>query len=168
MTPFPYIFSDVVDGIRKQFDKGLKKPFYEFGTYLELTKVHKLKDSNRLDKYPLVWLVWEANENVTTYTAAGHELSPRIFICTATNSDYRSRQRYEMNFITTLYPILDLLIASIKATHSISTDSIYDYTVSDHLYWGESLGYAKQENVLFDTLDAIELKFNNLELLKKC
>lgn len=172
---FPRVFGDVLTSVRAEYDavNGLK-PVYEFGTYLELTKQIKIKDLNisagaHEVKYPLVWLVWEANENTETWKSTDmYSLKPRIFICTHTSSDYSSEQRYSENFENILYPIWELIKTAINYNKFIGLDSAKKFAKSDHLYWGESLGYKKKQNVLFDTLDAIEVKFDNLEINKIC
>ena len=60
---FPYIFQDIVSAVRSQYDVNNLKPYFEFGTYLELTKATAIKDLIEAEKYPLIWLVWEAGEN---------------------------------------------------------------------------------------------------------
>ncbi len=167
---FPRVFGDVITAVRAIYDEANDVlPIYEFGTYLELTKVHSLKDQNKLTKYPLVWLVWEANENTENWeTDAMYKVNPRLFICTKTSSDYRSEKRYTENFEAILYPIWELIKQEMDNSNQIDTFSSQNFNKSDHLYWGESIGIAKVENVLFDTLDAIEIKFNELEIFKNC
>jgi hypothetical protein len=117
----------------------------------------------------LVWLVWEANENTKTWsTDAQYSINPRIFICTHTNSDYTSEQRYSENFEKILYPIWWMIEKAMGYSNQIGAFTSQNYNDSEHLYWGESLGFEKKKNVLFDTLDAIEIKFNELEIFKNC
>jgi len=172
---FPRVFGDVMTAVRAIYDEANNVlPIYEFGTYLELTKVHNLKDQNNLTKYPLVWLVWEANENTENWTTTDtYDLSPRIFICTHTNSDYRSEQRYSENFEAILYPIWELIKTAMYDNVKIDLDSVKNFNKSDHLFWGDKIGISrdgklKQSNVFVDTLDAIEIKFNELIIYNKC
>lgn len=167
---FPYIIRDVISDVRSEYDSvsGIK-PIYEFGTYLELTKRIVIK--NKLDetKYPLVWLVWEANESLQDWTSkVTYNVSPRIFICNFTNSDYSSTERYDANFIDILFPVFELFKQYLEYCKFISTSTTFKYKLAEHLLWGESLGFEKKRNVLFDTLDAIEIKFNSLEINKIC
>ena len=172
---FPRVFGDVMTSVVSEYDpvNGLK-PVYEFGTYLELTKQIVIKDRNiaagKVEvKYPLVWLVWEANENTKTWTTdAQYTINPRIFICTHTNSDYSSDQRYSENFEAILYPIWLIIREEMGYNNQIGSFTAQNYSDSEHLYWGESLGFEKKKNVLFDTLDAIEIKFTELEIFKNC
>jgi hypothetical protein len=124
---------------------------------------------NRAVKYPLVWLVWEASEsrkawvNSSTYT-----LSPRIFICNSTKSEYSSDYRYTNNFEAILYPIWDLIKKYSSNSTSVNSYSVKDFETWEHLFWGESLGMNKRENKLFDTLDALEIKINELKISPSC
>lgn len=166
---FPLIIQDIVTEVAKKYDTvNSLKPFYHFGTYLELTKRIQIKDQIDAEKYPLVWLVWEAGENAQKWdTGKGYEVSPRIFICTFTSSDYSSVERYDTNFVQILFPIWDIMKAKIQRSNFISNNG-FTFQLSEHLLWGESLGFAKGQNVLFDTLDAIEIKIDSLKINKKC
>jgi len=162
---FPYIMEDIVTATVAEYDtvSGLT-PYYHFGTYLELTKSIVIKDQIDAEKYPLVWLVWEAGENTEKWDSfKGYEVSPRLFICTFTNSDYSSVERYEANFEAILFPIWEIMKAKILRSNFISNNGL-NFQLVEHLLWGESLGFAKEKNVLFDTLDAIEIKIDSLKM----
>lgn len=177
---FPRVFGDVMTAVIAEYDPvNSLKPVYEFGTYLELTKQAAIRDRNiaagKVEvKYPLVWLVWEASENTKTWTDdSKYNINPRIFICTHTNSDYRSEQRYTENFEAILYPIWDLIHKEMKQNDNIGLFTAKNFSDSEHLYWGDKIGVSrdgtlKKSNVLFDTLDALEVKFNDLEIYKIC
>lgn len=166
---FPYIVRDIVSAVRLKYDVNNLKPYYEFGTYLELTKRIQIKNSIDAAKYPLIWLVWEARESVQDWTGISeYKVKPRLFFCNFTNTDYSSVERYEANFINVLFPILELFKAYLFANKFVSTSTQTKYRLAEHLLWGESMGFQKQANILFDTLDAIEIKFENLEINKIC
>lgn len=172
---FPRVFGDVMDAVRAVYispgetaPDGVK-PVYEFGTYLELTKVSALKDDNKLTKYPLVWLVWEATESKRTWDNKNkYSLSPRLFICTSTNSDWSSVRRYSESFEKVLFPIWELIKEEMANNENIDLFSSLNFEEQDHLYWGESIGIEKSKNKLFDTLDAFEVNFKKLEIFKTC
>jgi hypothetical protein len=166
---FPYIMEDIVTATAAQYDTvNWVTPYYHFGTYLELTKSIVIKDQIDAEKYPLVWLVWEAGENAQKWDSGkGYEVSPRLFICTFTSSDYSSVERYDANFVQILFPIWDIMKAKIQRSSFISNNG-FTFQLAEHLLWGESLGFAKGQNVLFDTLDAIEIKIDSLKINKKC
>jgi len=172
---FPRVFGDVMTSVVSRYDpvNGLK-PVYEFGTYLELTKRSALKDRDIAAgelkvKYPLVWLVWEANENQETWDSdAQYSITPRVFICVGTRSGYSSDQRYKKSFEEILFPIWELIKQEIGDNNQIDSFSSQKFTKADHLCWGDSIGLEKLKNKLFDTLDAIEVKFTELEIFKNC
>lgn len=165
---FPLIIQDIVTQVAVEFDVvDNLKPFYHFGTYLELTKRVAIKDSIDAEKYPLIWLVWEAGENQQEWATTGrYTVSPRLFICNFTSSDYSSAERYTANFQAVLFPIFELLKKEMNRNRFISSQ--LKFALIEHLLWGESLGFQKTKNVLFDTLDAIEIKINSLKINKIC
>lgn len=167
---FPLIVQDIVTQVRAKYDTMTNvKPYYEFGTYLELTKAISIKDRIDAEKYPLVWLVWEANESIQRWqNSHSYIVSPRMFICNFTNSDYSSSERYTANFINVLFPIFELVKYYVQYNAFMSFNGEFKFSLAEHLLWGESLGFQKNQNVLFDTLDAIEIKFENLEINKRC
>lgn len=167
---FPRVFGDVVTAVRAEYDVTNNiKPVYEFGTYDELVTVSKLKDDNDIVKYPLVWLVWDARENTESWKyLTDYSVSPRVFICVETDSNYRSEQRYSENLEGILFPIWELIKIKMRDNSNIDFLPPYNFSKNDHLYWGESIGMSKDKNILFDTLDAIEINFNELGIYKTC
>ena len=167
---FPYLIQDIVSQVRAVYDTvdGLK-PYYEFGTYLELTKRVDINNSIGVEKYPLIWLVWEANESIQNwYSDVAYNISPRLFVCNLTKTEYSSIQRYDINFVGVLFPILEIFKKYLRVNPYMSVNGEMKYQLAEHLLWGESLGFQKNKNVLFDTLDAIELKYNEFEVHKIC
>lgn len=161
---FPRLMDEVVQVVRSEWDTAdpAVKPIYQFGTYKELTKRYVQKSNMSKAKYPLIWLVWEANENKQTWeNTSFYKISPRIFICSHTKSDYTSIQRYEKNFEAVLYPIFELLKQAINDNSDISYFSAKSFEIWEHLHWGDSL---KDKNKMFDTLDALEIRFKELKI----
>ena len=167
---FPYVIRDIVSQVRTKYDSvNLLKPYFEFGTYFELTKRIAIKDSIDAGKYPLIWLVWEAVESMQKWNNShSYLVNPRVFICNFTNTDFSSVERYDSNFVGVLFPIFDLFKYYLQYDNFISGSGEIKYQLAEHLLWGESLGFQKNQNILFDTLDAIEVKFENLEVNKRC
>lgn len=167
---FPLIVQDIVTEVAKKWDIGNNlKPFYHFGTYLELTKRVSIKDSIDAEKYPLIWLVWEAGESQQDWqNEVQYNVSPRLFICTFTSMDYSSSERYSANFQGVLFPIWELFKKELMFNRFTQTSKQFKFKLAEHLLWGESLGFEKSQNVIFDTLDAIEIKFSSLEINKIC
>lgn len=170
MIDFPEIFAEIVAKVRTKYDtENGVLPYFEVGTYAELVKVNAMKDKNIIEKYPLIWLVWEADESkVSRLNNKMYNVSPRIFICTHTSTEKSSAERLSENFELILNPIWELLNRYITYDTHVDWSSKDNYQKADHLLWGESLGYQKNKNVLFDTLDAIEIKYNNLLIIENC
>lgn len=167
---FPYIVRDLVEKVRAEYDtENALTPYFEFGTFLELSKRVAIKNQIDEGKYPMVWLVWEANDSLQNWTSkTTYTVSPRLFICNFTDANYSSVDRYDANFIRVLFPIFELFKQYLEYSGFTTTSTQYKYKLAEHLYWGESLEYAKKQNILIDTLDAIEIKFENLEINKIC
>lgn len=163
---FPRIFSDVADVVRLEYDLANNiKPVFHFGTYDDLKKFHALQDRSDKTKYPLLWLVWEANENVQKWeNSSMYHVSPRIFICNSTHDEYLSEERYVKNFEAILYPIWKLIQQAINDATEISYFSAKGFKIAEHLYWGKGIQNDKNKNVLFDTLDALEVRFDELKI----
>lgn len=169
----PYIVRDLVSLVREEYDTAdpKVKPVYEFGTYLELTKRMVIKDKNDNVKYPLIWLVWEANESIQTWSSkVMYSVSPRLFFVNVdlSKGNNSSVARYDANFIGVLYPLLELFQSQLEYSQFVTPKSDEDFRLSEHLYWGQTMEYEKKKGVLSDFTDAIEIKFNNLEINKIC
>ena len=161
---FPYLMTDVIVNLRAIYDPDRNNyPYFEYGTYLELVKQLEIKDKNQLESYPLVWLVWEANENnEKEIFDEMYSISPRVFIVSPTEPDYSSAERFTNNFEAILNPIFQEFIYQVQYHVNIDFAESNPFTKTDHLLWGESLGFAKDKNVLNCPVDAIEVKFNEL------
>lgn len=170
MIDFPKIFAEIVASVRLKYDiaNGVL-PYYEVGTYAELLRVNAIKDKNTVAKYPLIWLVWEADESkINRVNHLMYHVSPRIFICNHTSTEKSSTERISENFDQILNPIWALLQRFITYHPDVDWSTRHNYQKADHLLWGESLGYQKNKSVLNDTLDAIEIKYNNLLIIENC
>lgn len=160
---FPVIFEEIVAEVRKEWDaENNVLPISEFGTYLQLTEAYSLKDKEESKKYPLIWLVWEASESERNYEANLIALiKPRLFVVNFTDENYSSSERYAANFETVLYPLWDLFLEKMNEHNQLGKIYKEDYRDYDHLYWGSTVSYQKKKNVIFDKLDAFEVKFTN-------
>jgi hypothetical protein len=142
---------------------------YEYGTLIELAKVTALRNSISAQKYPLVWLVWERPENLKKFVGTdankAYQVSPLIFIAANTDQNYLSSERYDAVFKPVLIPIYEALLAAIKSHRNFNTKNEITHTQYEHFFWGMN---DNGQNVLTDYLDAIELKFENLEIIKTC
>lgn len=159
---FPQVFKEVVEAARLRYDlTNNLLPYFEYGTYLELLEQCQIKDNNQVAKYPLVWLVWDTNENQQKWIETHiYNISPRVFICDLTSKDYTTQQRYTNTLEAILYPIFDLLLSELGYHKNFSINSEFRYPVNDHPFW------LNNADGSLDVLAAIEIKFENLLMIK--
>jgi hypothetical protein len=158
---FPDVFSEVVDRARLKYDPANLAPYYNYGTYLELLKLCKVKDNNQLQIYPLVWLVWDNNENQIKYPEPYlYTIAPRVFICDLTSQDYTTEQHYTNVLKAILYPIFEQMMVAMSYHENFSLGTDFRYLVSDHPFW------LNNDAGQLDVLSAIEIKFENVLMIK--
>lgn len=161
---FPLVMGEIVDRVRLEYDPTNDVlPKYEFGTYLELLTYCEINDRNQNLKYPLIWLVWENGENKETWIEeCMYEISPKLFICDLTNKKDNTTAKYTSPLMDILYPILELFDSKLRCHEFVSiNESNFRIDRTVHPYWLKN-----NEGVTFDSLSAIELKLNNLLMLK--
>jgi hypothetical protein len=159
---FPDVFKEVVDAARLKYDlTNNLHPYYAYGTYLELLEICKTKDNNQAEKYPLVWLVWDNNENTQKWIEQYlYNITPRVFICGLTGADFTTEQHYTNTLKAILYPIFEYLISEMDLHENFALGMDFRYNVNDHPFW-----FSKDAGQL-DILSAIEIKFENVLMQK--
>jgi len=159
---FPDVFEEVVVAARARYDLvNNLLPYYEYGTYLELLEACQIKDNNQVAKYPLVWLVWDVNENQQRWIETNiYNISPMVFICNLTNKEYTTAERYTNTLKAILYPIFELLLSELGYHRNFELGSDFRYPVNDHPFW------LNNDVGTLDILSAIEIKFENLLMIK--
>ena len=156
---FPRLFEEVIEEVRKEYDSIY--PLFEYGTYLELIEKCTVKDNNQQSKYPLVWLVWDQNENQQKWIEPYiYTISPRVFICSLAERDNNTEERYTAPLESVLYPIFEILLSELSYHPNIVLGSDFAYPVNDHPFW------LNNTEGNFDHLSAIEIKFENLQMFK--
>ena len=159
---FPKIFGEVLSEVRSEYDPANQlKPYYEYGTYLELLEACKIKDNNQEAKYPLIYLVWERGENEKRFIDPYiYTISPRVFICDFAQGDDSSDQRYTDVIETVLHPLFEILLSEMGYHPNIELGSDFRYPTTDHPFW------LNNADGSFDDLSAVEIKLENLLMLK--
>ncbi|MBE3086893.1 MAG: hypothetical protein IMZ64_11830 [Bacteroidetes bacterium] len=159
---FPDVFKEVVDSARLSNDPANNLlPYYAYGTYLELLELCKIKDNNQIEKYPLVWLVWDNAENQQKYIEPYlYNITPRVFICSLTRTDFTSDEHYTNTLKAVLYPIFELVMSEMGYHANISLGADFRYMVNDHPFW------LNNDAGQLDVLSAIEIKFENVLMIK--
>lgn len=147
-----------------------KAPYYMHGHPLEVT--NRLTNKNKSNiysyqKYPLILLVQDFEEGI------GEDLSNyasgdfTVIIANLTKPDITADERYNRNFRDILYPLYNEFIKGIHASNAFYTRSVktIPHTKVDRLYWGTSAAQGNENNYQHDYIDAIEITFNNLQIV---
>ena len=159
---FPDVFNNLVNAVKLRYVSDGPAISYEYGTDAEFISQCLIKDTNQLEKYPLIWLVWGPKDNQQVYTdPCIYSIAPRVFICSLTNPDDMTDQKYTNTLKAVLYPIFDLLVDEFGYNGNIELDPNFKYTVNDHPYWTEPADQFP------DHLSAIEIKFENLLIIQQ-
>lgn len=167
---FPDVFKEVVDKVASDPDivailqpyfGDVQVPFFEYGTVFELLQTCIRKDNNQESKYPLIWLVWEPQENQQKWIEPYmYTLNAKVFICDRTNIDSTTSQRYEQTMRPILYPILLSLIEWLGNHPCIELNDEFKYPANDHPFW------LNNPEGTYDTLSAIEISLQNMLIYK--
>lgn len=170
--------SDEVTPYLKTIDESIERVHFMAGHPLEVTNRLTIKDDNGLylEKYPLIALFHDFDEQRGRQIGEYARLNLRLIIANNTSSDFIADQRYEKNFKPILYPIYESLLKQItlakkdkwKYFNMYGSDSI-PHIKTDRLFWGTPTAYANTANIFNDYLDCIDIR--NLELsinIKNC
>jgi len=159
---FAQIIGEVVASVRARANQSDPlAPYFQYGTYMELVESCQVKDNNQGSKYPLVWLVWDSSENSKKYIEPYmYAMNARVFIIHTANIDDTTDERYTAPIESILYPIFELFVDEIGYHPNISIEADYRYPVSDHAFW------LNDAEGTFDVLSAIEIKLENLLMVK--
>jgi hypothetical protein len=120
------------------------------------------------DKYPLVFVHADFKENKDTDLDIFAEIDPKVYILARTKPEYRFMDRYTNVFVAMLYPIYVSILTHMKSSDYFKLDSTKNsvYPLIPHvkkdLYFIGSLD--KNQNVLNEYVDAIELSFSKLQI----
>lgn len=141
---------------------------YQYGTGYEIIETlnQMTQNDNNLDKYPLVCLFLDVNEEFGT-DAGIYSTIPnlRIAICNDTKRDMKAPQRDELNFKPILTPIYQSLLRQMKYSKAFKAVSLdFRHDAKRNYFWGREGVYGKEGSVFNDKLDAIEITFKDLKI----
>ena len=141
-------------------------PMYLHGTLIHiverLTEMARDQDYNN-KRFPLIAFVhdfvrrFERNDE-------NPEIKVRIIIANLTSPDYRSEDRYRINFLPILYPIYAEFMSQLaKSNYFIRNNGLMiKHEMIDHLHWGKESYYGHSAYEMHEYIDGIEIA--NLEL----
>ena len=160
---FKDIFKLVVDEVRKEYDPTNNlRPYFQFGLYADLIENLNIKDNNQVEKYPLIWLVWEKVNNQQQWIDPNiYSIAPRVFICDLAVQDDNTDERYDHNFDTVINPLFDLLISEMQYAPNVEFPPGYSYSMNDL-----PDGQLDNNSGIPDFVSAKEINFQKLFIYK--
>lgn len=168
------MFEDIVSQVRADYDPtNLLEPYYDYGHLISILNKLNAKDGNRvlkLQKYPLIALIQDIQEDHTNDLNIGYSFSPGIVILATTDKNYTEQQRYQNVLKTILYPIYELLIEKIKYYQffdfETESNGIPTYKKWDRVNWGTSTFFGNVATFFNDYLDGIEIQFDPINVYR--
>lgn len=164
------MFDEIVTRTRSSYDleNGLE-PYYDYGHILDI--LAKLSNKDRHDiykfqKYPLICLITDIEQNISTEQSILYEFSPRILILAQTNKNYTSQERTENIFKNILYPIYNQFIIDLANYEhfDFKPTNYIPHSKTDRYSWGASGVFGNIGVIFNDYLDGIELIFNSIKV----
>ena len=152
---------------------------FRFGTYAELVDdlrsidyTSTPEDITEDRNYPLIWLPMDIDE-VFSGSDYSYTATIKLILCTQTQKELRTSERYNTTFLGILYPIYDELLNQIARCgwFEQGEPEQIEHTKTDRMYWGKTQ-LIDENGVGIDFVDAIEIsnlklnvKFNNCKRL---
>lgn len=140
---------------------------YHYGTddemiqrFAQITQIGSLKQ----EQFPLIYLFQPFKETVAN-DGYSREVSLNILILTDTQNEWSTPERYDYNYRTILYPLLDLLMQRISFSNSLSPE-IETYDRTDQVSWGRHAVNEKPSIAFRDYVDGIEIENLKLKIFK--
>lgn len=154
----PIYFKDLISEVVTNMT--VNAPVFLYGHLVDVVEQLSKKTKAGKQKYPLIILPMDIEENFSADSSNYADVSFTIIICVKTNKAYSSINRYS-NSYPTLYSILsefkkEMVLSKnfswLRDPNKIQHDKI------DRLYWGREAAYGNTGNILNDFVDAIEVK----------
>jgi hypothetical protein len=167
------IIEEIVQEVQSDASKpsglGAEAPYYLHGHIRDITKQLTDREENetlKFKKFPIICLLQDFTESNKQDMLIESEVNLNIVICTRTESEYVSPERYDNSYRNMLNPLYDLFIEKIAAYTSFTglSDDLVPHDKIDRLYWGSE---ATNQNVFTDYVDAIEIQNLNLKYKQK-
>lgn len=138
--------------------------YFDFGHYVEIANKLTLKNKKAL-KYPLFALILDVTEREIEDTRIYKQYDFNMAIVFNTEHNYKSDDRRDNIFKLILQPLYRKLIEAIKDSNYFHiTNDYIEHTKYDRYYLGSE---SSNQNKLNDFVDAIEIEFRNMKLIKQ-
>lgn len=124
------------------------------------------QNENNVDKYPLICLFLDVNEEFGT-DAGIYSIIPslRVAICNSTDSNFKADERDLLNFKPILTPIYQSLLRQMQYEGAFMTSGLgFRHDAKRNYFWGREGVYGKEGAIFNDRLDAIEITFRDLKI----
>lgn len=163
---FVDVFNDWVATVRAIYDPliegvGLLKPYSYYGSITEIVNHLTIKDHVQAAKYPFICLVDDFEERHES-DASWYTVNPTIYIFNETLIEYDPQQRYDNVIKPILYVLMQHLLTAIEYSDTYSQ-------ANEKLIWSKKTykGTVAGQSIE-NTVDCIELKFQNLRIKNNC
>lgn len=179
IVPIPYLpdlLKTIVARVNAEFAARAAKEdppgtpielFFDYGLVSQVTRsVHANPDN-----FPLLWLVFNFDENITGNPAEFLNTSIQLLIMTPTENTYSMDQRDTINFKPILFPIYQELLRQIRSAVEFGKPSETDlkHTRTIRPYWGGGdLGGTDTDNLFKKYVDAVHIRNLNLRVKREC
>ena len=164
------MFDEIVSRTRASYDlvNGLQ-PYYDYGHILDILVKLTIKDGNDIEKfqkYPLICLITDIEQNYGTDQGFLYEFAPRVLILQQTDQNYTSQERTENIFKNTLYPIYNQFMQDVASYEHFyfSPTNYVRHSKTDRYSWGASGIFGNLGVIFNDYLDGIEIIFNSIKV----
>jgi hypothetical protein len=163
------VFYNVVELMKLSYKDFALNFFYGYWPNVanEMVSNGRASKLYEFDKYPLIFLHADMKEDKDSSFDIYAEIDPKLYIIARTHKEYKFMQRYDEVFVKVLFKIYDILLNTMKTSGFFKLDSAKStYPLMPHtkkdLYFIGSL--EKDQNVLNEYVDAIELNFSKLQI----
>lgn len=137
-----------------------QKPYFNHDTMQKFINEMLEKDSNSVDKFPVVYMRPDYIEDYNTGDSRVlYNATIELYIIHRTEPIYKVGNRYEEVFKPILYPIFEALMYRLK--HYAGFTFNYEHSKQDLLQWG-----LNNENFVNEYIDAIHLTNMTLGVMK--
>lgn len=170
------VFTDIVEAVSSKLtaqlqliDEAITGVHFQFGSGLEIIETLKQQsDIDPFEKYPLVCMFLDVQEEHNEEAGIYSRLPElRMAIVYGTDANYKAEERDEYNFRPILTPIYQTLLEQMMYSCAFMKSGLgFEHSATRNYYWGRYGLYGKEGNIFNDKLDAIELTFRNLKILK--
>lgn len=165
------MFEEIVSRTRSNYDLiNNLEPYFDYGHILDILSKLTIKDqgsdTEKFQKYPLICLITDIDQDFNTNQGVLYEFSPRILILDQTDRNYTSQERTENIFKKTLYQIYNQFIIDLAGYEhfDFSPTNYIPHTKTDRYSWGASGVFGNLGVIFNDYLDGIELIFEQIKV----